>query len=207
MGEVGAASNLVRMSRRKTLAGVGLVAVVVLIWGGYASRWRWTGLHRHATLWDWLELLMLPVAIGVAPLWARHGRRLDQATRAGLVLTVVAFATLVVVGYSFDLRWTGFPGNRLWDWLELLVLPLVVATLPVWAELSPPPARARLVAGTAIVIFCSLVVAGYALHWAWTGFQGNTLYDWLHLLVAPLLLPLVVVPAAGGWLAARAENA
>ena len=29
----------------------------------------------------------------------------------------------------------------------------------------------------------ALVVAGYSLHWRWTGFQGNTLYDWLHLLV------------------------
>ncbi len=31
--------------------------------------------------------------------------------------------------------------------------------------------------------------------WAWTGFTGNTLWDWLHLLLLPLLLPVVVVPA------------
>jgi hypothetical protein len=184
-----------------------MVVVAALLWAGYEARWRWTGFHQHATLWDWLELLMLPVAIGIAPLWARHRRRLDPVTRTGLLLAVTAFVALVVVGYAFDVRWTGFPGNRLWDWLELLVLPLVVATLPVWAELSPPPTRARLLLGTAILLFVAVVVAGYSLHWHWTGFQGNTLYDWLHLLVAPLLLPLVVVPAAAGWLTARAHSA
>jgi hypothetical protein len=194
-------------NRRQALSAVGLLAVAALLWGGYATRWRWTGFHQHATLWDWLELLMLPVAIGIAPLWARHRRRLDPVTRTGLLVTVTAFVTLVVVGYAFDVRWTGFPGNRLWDWLELLVLPLVVATLPVWAELSPPPTRARLLLGASILLFVAVVVAGYSLHWHWTGFQGNTLYDWLHLLVAPLLLPLVVVPAAAGWLTARAGSA
>jgi hypothetical protein len=184
----------------------GVVLVGALVWAGYATRWRWTGFHRHATLWDWLELLMLPVAIGIAPLWARHRRRLDRGTQIALLLAVTAFVALVVVGYAFDVRWTGFPGNRLWDWLELLVLPLVVATLPVWAELSPPPARARLLVGSALVVFVAIVVAGYSLDWRWTGFQGNTLYDWLHLLVAPLLLPLVVVPAAAGWLASRADG-
>jgi hypothetical protein len=185
----------------------GLLAAAALVSSGYAARWSWTGFHRHATLWDWLELLMLPVAIGIAPLWVRHRRRLDPVTRAGLLLAVSGFVALVVAGYAFDLRWTGFPGNRLWDWLELLVLPLVVATLPVWADQSPLPRWARLLLGFAAVLFAALVVAGYSLDWRWTGFQGNTLYDWLHLLIAPLLLPLVVVPAAAGWLTARVEGA
>jgi hypothetical protein len=94
----------------------------------------------------------------------------------------------------------------LWDWLELLVLPLVVATLPVWVELSTPPAWFRVGGLAALVVFGAIVVAGYTLHWRWTGFQGNTLFDWLHLLVAPLLLPLVVVPAAGSWFAKKVEH-
>jgi hypothetical protein len=32
-------------------------------------------------------------------------------------------------------------------------------------------------------------------NWKWTGFRGNTLWDWLHLLLLPLLLPMIVVPA------------
>ncbi|MGH2876625.1 MAG: hypothetical protein ACRDNJ_10810 [Solirubrobacteraceae bacterium] len=39
------------------------------------------------------------------------------------------------------------------------------------------------------------MVLGYAVPWAWTAFTGNTLWDWLHLLLLPLLLPTVVVPA------------
>ncbi len=38
------------------------------------------------------------------------------------------------------------------------------------------------------------VTVGYAIPWGWTGFTGNTLWDWLHLLLLPLLLPTVIVP-------------
>jgi hypothetical protein len=195
----------VRVSGRTALLGVGIVLCAVLLWGGYADRWGWTGFHRHATLWDWLEILMLPVAIGIAPLWARHGTRLGRGVIATLAAVAAAFVVLVVLGYALDLGWTGFPGNHLWDWLELLVLPLVVATLPVWIELDSPPVWLRAAALGVLVVFVVLVVAGYSLHWAWTGFEGNTLFDWLHLFVAPLLLPLVVIPAAAGWLTARVE--
>jgi hypothetical protein len=193
----------VRVSARAALVGVGVVLCAVLLWGGYRDGWRWTGFHGHATLWDWLEILMLPVAIAVAPLWARHGRRLDRTTTTVLLAGAAGFAILVVLGYTLDLGWTGFPGNRLWDWLELLVLPLVVATLPVWIELGPPSPRVLALAMTILTSFVALVLAGYLLHWAWTGFEGNTLFDWLHLFVAPLLLPLVVIPAAGGWMTTR----
>ncbi len=36
-------------------------------------------------------------------------------------------------GYVRGWPWTGFRGNdQLWDWLRLLLLPVVVGTLPVW---------------------------------------------------------------------------
>jgi hypothetical protein len=38
------------------------------------------------------------------------------------------------------------------------------------------------------------VLAGYLAHWRWTGFTGNTAWDWLHLLLLPLLVPAVIVP-------------
>jgi hypothetical protein len=48
-----------------------------------------------------------------------------------------------------------------------------------------------------------LVTAGYSLDWRWTGFPGNTLWDWLHLLLVPFVLPIVLA-----WLSAtRLEHA
>ena len=43
--------------------------------------------------------------------------------------------------------------------------------------------------------FIAVVLGGYVGKWGWTGFRGNTLWNWLQLLLLPLLLPTVVVPA------------
>ena len=45
---------------------------------------------------------------------------------------IVAFALLVSAGYGFDWRWTGFPGNTLWDWLHLLLVPFVLPIVLAW---------------------------------------------------------------------------
>src|SRR5258708_3734940 len=47
------------------------------------------------------------------------------------IILIVAIA-LIIVGYRFD--WTGFNGNNksgktLWDWLQLLIIPLVLAVI------------------------------------------------------------------------------
>jgi hypothetical protein len=107
----------------------------------------------------------------------------------------LAFVGLVFAGYLVPMGWTGFTGNLLWDWLELLLLPLVVATASVWAT-SWPPARSHvvIVAG-AITAIAILAVLGYAIPWRWTGFSGNTAWDWIKLLLLPLMVPLVLVPA------------
>jgi hypothetical protein len=56
-----------RPSRR----GFGLAALVLaglVLWGGYSQHWSWTGINGHtATLWDWLKLLLLPLAVSVLP--------------------------------------------------------------------------------------------------------------------------------------------
>ncbi len=46
-------------------AGAGAAALtVVVLWGGYSHRWRWTGINgKTATLWDWLLPLLLPLVI------------------------------------------------------------------------------------------------------------------------------------------------
>ena len=48
------------------------VAVLVALWGGYAQGWKWTGFQANGQLWDWLNLLLLPVVIGTIPLWIQR---------------------------------------------------------------------------------------------------------------------------------------
>ena len=46
-----------------------------------------------------------------------------------------------------------------------------------------------------LAVFAAFVLGGYLGGWSWTGFAGNTLWNWLQLLLLPLLLPTVVIPA------------
>lgn len=32
-----------------------------MLWGGYSRGWRWTGFQANRQLWDWLQLLLLPL--------------------------------------------------------------------------------------------------------------------------------------------------
>ncbi|HEY1690211.1 MAG TPA: hypothetical protein VGF95_15255 [Solirubrobacteraceae bacterium] len=111
------------------------------------------------------------------------------AAAGGLALAIVLWG-----GYSHHWPWTGIDGETatLWDWLHLLLLPLVFAFLPTWVsrETRMDP-RTKQTAFTVLLLFCVLVLSGYAIPWAWTGFTGNTLWDWLSLIVLPLTLLLM----------------
>jgi hypothetical protein len=181
---------------------VALAALGLVLWGGYGRDWRWTGFAHNATLWDWLHLIALPVALAAAPIWLKHRTRVGFGARLLLTLFALGFGVLVVLGYALDLTWTGFPDNLLWDWLELLVLPLAIVLIPVWLELSAGlrPHHWIVACCTAAALVVA-IVGGYGYGWRWTGFKGNTLFDWLQLFVAPLLLPLVIVPLVPSWLA------
>ncbi len=175
--------------------GVALVAVV--LWGGYSHRWPWTGINGHtATLWDWLHLLLLPVAVAVLPIWMRREARLDPALKRASLVGVTVFALIVLAGYLIPWAWTGFVGNRLWDWLNLVALPFAIALIPLLPALRESwTPRHTAVSMAALAVFVAVVLGGYLGSWVWTGFTGNTLWDWLHLLLLPLLLPTVVVPS------------
>jgi hypothetical protein len=57
-------------SRWRVAAIAAGVALVVALWGGYGQHWAWTGFTgRAATLWDWLHLLLLPIVVGLLPIW------------------------------------------------------------------------------------------------------------------------------------------
>ena len=111
-----------------------------------------------------------------------------------LLAALLAFAVVVVLGYLVPLDWTGFRGNTLWDWFELTLLPLVVTAAPVWVRANRVQRRHLLVAGTALAVFAVFVLAGYTVPLLWTGFGDNTAWDWLKLLLLPVLLPTVVIP-------------
>jgi hypothetical protein len=37
------------------------------------------------------------------------------------------------------------------------------------------------------------VIGGYALRWRYTGYPGDTLRDWLQLLLLPLMVPAILL--------------
>jgi hypothetical protein len=62
---------------------------------------------------------------------ARTGKGRRPAVALLVASAVAGFAVLLVGGYAGHWRWTGFTGHdSLWDWLNLLVPPAVLASLP-----------------------------------------------------------------------------
>ena len=191
--------------RTAPLAALALIAVALVIYGGYDRHWSWIGINgRTATLWDWLHLLLLPLAAVALPLWLRTRPAVRATVRGVLIAAGAVFVVIVVAGYAVPWAWTGFSGNRLWDWLNLAALPLAVALIPVIVELRegwrPRHTATATVAGVA---FAVVVLGGYLAPWRWTGFTGNTGWDWLHLLLLPLLVPVAIVPALTPTLRSR----
>lgn len=204
MHNAGVSAHVGRRTWWWAYAGAAVLTGLYL-WAGYVAGWAWTGLSRRVTLWDWLEGLALPVTVGLVPLLLRHRTHLRRTHRVSATTVLVAFAALVLAGYLVPWTWTGFTGNTLWDWLSLALLPLVLATVSLWR--SPPRWTVRhgtLLAIGAVVVLV-VVLAGYLVPWAWTGFTGNTAWDWIKLLLLPVLLPTVVLPrlldTAEDWMA------
>jgi hypothetical protein len=44
-----------------------------------------------------------------------------------VLAAAVAFLIIVICGYLFGWGWTGVPKKTLWDWLRLLIVPVVLA--------------------------------------------------------------------------------
>jgi len=94
------------------------------------------------------------------------------------------------------LRWTGFSGNTLWDWLKLLLPPLAVVSVACAGSLRSVLLSDHGLRLTAMAVALGIpVLGGYLLGWGWTGFAGQTLWDWLRLLLLPVAIPTVVSPA------------
>jgi len=195
-GSHGAVSVFMKSGKaRKYLLSGAAVGILIVLWGGYIQGWQWTGFASNQQLWDWLRLLLLPVVAGTIPLWIHHPESLSPARRLIQLIAAAGFLVLVIAGYLVPLGWTGFRGNTLWDWLGLVLLPAAIACarfLPSLGRSLRPSRKAGIaVIGSAWVI---TIIGGYAWRWTWTGYQGNTLWDWLGLLLLPLLVPTVLLP-------------
>ena len=182
---------------------LGVLALCVSVVGGYGFHWSWTGVSGSDQLWDLLHVLVLPIVLATLPIWYRTRKRWMIEWRVAFGVAALAFAILVVGGYGLGWAWTGFSGNTLWDWLELLALPLVVASMPLWIQTHARwEGRWRTAGICGLAGFVLTVAGGYGLRWGWTGYQGNTLWDWLRLLLVPFVLPASLV-----WFTARDEEA
>ena len=184
--------------RTQILRGSALLAAaatIVLLIGSYTDHWTWTGFTKNGQVWDWMQLLLLPVAIGTFPLWLRFSGEMSPARRKALGGAVVAFTAFVLAGYLVPLTWTGFRGHTLWNWLTLIVLPITVTTATVWPKLGRSQRPACIaVAGALAAAWIATVIGGYAGGWMWTGYPGTTLWEWVQLLLAPVAITTFVVP-------------
>lgn len=198
----------VRRDASYVLVAAGLAALV----GGYAGPWKWTGFEANGQVWDWLNLLLLPVVLGTIPLWIQHREYIGKSRRIIHGAFIVAFTGFVLAGYLVPVSWTGFSGQTLWNWIELLVLPAALAITAALAgrggryqvRLLRPYERGMVIALVAGWIVT--VIGGYALRWTWTGYPGNTLWDWLQMLLVPLVFPTILLPFLLGWISGDAAK-
>jgi len=194
------------MLRAAAIGAIALAAVVVII-GGYALNWAWTGFTDNNQLWDWMRLLLLPVAFGTFGLWLRYSEYVSPGRRRAMGIAVLAFAVLVIISYTDPLTWTGFRGQTLWDWLTLILLPITVVTIKAWPESGRDVRRWHVAVAVAVVIgFIVTIIGGYGANWKWTGYKGNTLWDWLLLVLAPLAVGTILAPSLTKLLTGHADE-
>jgi hypothetical protein len=190
---------------RRYLPWVLALTAVVVLWGGYIQRWEWTGFQTKGQLWDWIDALLLPVVAATVPLWIQRRGHISRTGRVTCALVISAFAGLVVAGYGIPLfEWTGFRDQKLWNWFELLLVPLAVATV----RFLPSAIRSLRPYQKGLVVLIALgwiitIIGGYAWGWEWTGYHVKALLDWLKLLLFPLLVPVIMIPAASQLVSGR----
>jgi len=198
---------------RKYGTSVVAVAALVVLWGGYVQGWRWTGFQANGQLWDWLSLLLVPIALGTIPLWIHDRDYISRPRRVAYGVVIVAWTGFVIAGYLVPLNWTGFSGKTLWDWFVLILLPVALTSTMALTSSRVRSSQARslrpyqkgLIAALAVGWIVT-VIGGYLLQWSWTGYYGNTLWDWLDLLLKPLVFPTILLPALLKWVSGNAAR-
>jgi hypothetical protein len=197
---------------RKDATYVLVVAGLVTLVGGYAGPWKWTGFEINGQVWDWLNLLLLPVVLGTIPLWIQDRGYIGTGRRIVYGAFIAAFTGFVIAGYLVPISWAGFSSQKLWNWMGLLVLPGALAItaaltgrgIRYQGRLLRPYERGMVIALVAGWIVT--VIGGYALQWTWTGYSGNTLWEWLLMLLEPLVFPTILLPFLLKWVSGNAAK-
>jgi hypothetical protein len=128
---------------------------------------------------------------------AQRGSRLPRPSLIVCVFLAL-LAGLAFGGYVLHWSWVGLNGDTatLWQWLNLVGFPLAFAVVPILylrrSALRLPGTPVLLAAAGVAGLF---VLASYEVPLTWTGFPGNTLWDWLKLMLPPLAV--VSVACAG----------
>ena len=117
-----------RTERKLLMAGL-TAAFVAFVIVGYTVPLTWTGFTGN-TLWDWLSLLLLPIAI-TSVRFLRAERTITWLHYGVGALLLAAFGLLIACGYLVPWAWTGFTGNTFVDWVQLLILPVLFPTIVV----------------------------------------------------------------------------
>jgi hypothetical protein len=73
-----------------------------------------------------LAAVMLTLLLASGAAFQKAGSSVGQYHRGPGILT------LVICGYLFGWKWTGLPKRTLWDWLQLLIIPAVLAAGGIW---------------------------------------------------------------------------
>ena len=197
---------------RKDATYVLVVAGLITLVGGYAGQWKWTGFEMNGQVWDWLGLLLLPVVLGSIPLWIQDRQYIGTGRRIVYGAFIVAFTGFAIAGYLVPISWTGFSDQKLWNWIGLLVLPGALAItaaltgrgIRYQGRLLRPYERGMVIA--LVAGWTVTVIGGYALRWTWTGYSGNTLWDWLEMLLVPLVFPTILLPFLLKWVSGNAAK-
>src|SRR5436305_4429763 len=84
-----------------------------------------------ASRFPWVERLLLRLLLWplgphdfVHRWWKRTGEL--------LVVTIITILVVVLLYAGYRFGWTGFRGKTLWDWMQLLVIPIMLAVGGFW---------------------------------------------------------------------------
>src|SRR5690348_9110911 len=78
-------------ARHVTVAVPLVVALLIILVGGYGEHWAWTGyIHqgKPLTLWDWLSVSLLPLTLALTPVWLKSRTRHPRTWRAAALASL-----------------------------------------------------------------------------------------------------------------------
>ena len=77
----------------------------------------------------------------------------------------------------------------------------------MWPQSGRELQRAHVVGATLVcVTLVTTIIGGYWGGWSWTGYQGNTVWDWLTLVLAPAAVTTILAPVLARLLTGAAHQ-